>query len=115
MDLFYSGANAKKPKYFEDLFCKLACYEEYRSRTSNRFLRQELFEVERGICRNCKLDCHKLVKHLKPLSHANRALYIEKVAPDLVKHKKLLDKLVCDPTEGNAWHADHLVPVYLGG
>jgi hypothetical protein len=26
-----------------------------------------------------------------------------------------LDKLVNDPTEGNAWHADHIVPVYRGG
>lgn len=25
------------------------------------------------------------------------------------------DKLVQDPTEGNAWHADHLVPVFQGG
>ncbi|EXC11027.1 Zinc finger Ran-binding domain-containing protein 3 [Morus notabilis] len=26
-----------------------------------------------------------------------------------------LDKLVKDPIEGNAWHADHIVPVYKGG
>ncbi|KAF8399557.1 hypothetical protein HHK36_015424 [Tetracentron sinense] len=26
-----------------------------------------------------------------------------------------LDKLVHEPIEGNAWHADHIVPVYLGG
>ncbi|KAK6925073.1 HNH endonuclease [Dillenia turbinata] len=26
-----------------------------------------------------------------------------------------LEKLVQDPTEGNAWHADHIVPVFLGG
>lgn len=26
-----------------------------------------------------------------------------------------LDKLVNDPSEGNAWHADHIVPVYRGG
>uniref|UniRef100_F6GT28 HNH domain-containing protein n=1 Tax=Vitis vinifera TaxID=29760 RepID=F6GT28_VITVI len=32
------------------------------------------------------------------------------------KHeKRRLDKLVNDPTEGNAWHADHIVPVYQGG
>lgn len=27
----------------------------------------------------------------------------------------LLDKLVNEPIEGNAWHADHIVPVYKGG
>lgn len=26
-----------------------------------------------------------------------------------------LEKLVNDPTEGNAWHADHIIPVYQGG
>lgn len=26
-----------------------------------------------------------------------------------------LDKLVHEPTEGNAWHADHIIPVYKGG
>ena len=27
----------------------------------------------------------------------------------------MLDKLVNDPTEGNAWHADHIIHVYRGG
>jgi hypothetical protein len=26
-----------------------------------------------------------------------------------------LEKLVKEPIEGNAWHADHIVPVYKGG
>ncbi|GAB4860822.1 hypothetical protein Ancab_035984 [Ancistrocladus abbreviatus] len=107
--------NAKKPEFFEDLFCKLACYEEYRSRTSQRFLREQLFQIEHGICTNCQLDCHKLVEHIRPLLQANREEYIIRVAPNLAKYKKLLNKLVCDPTEGNAWHADHVVPVYKGG
>lgn len=109
------GENAKTPEFFEDLFCNLSCYEEYRFRTSNRFLRQELFQIERGICANCRLDCHKLVEHLRALSTAKRLKYIEKVAPKLASRKKLLDKLVQDPSEGNAWHADHIVPVYQGG
>ncbi|GMH18225.1 hypothetical protein Nepgr_020066 [Nepenthes gracilis] len=107
--------NAKKPEFFEDLFCKLACYEEYRSRTSNRFLRQELFQIEHGICTNCLLDCHKLVEHIRPLPHANREEYVKRVAPNFANHKKLLNKIVCYPTEGNAWHADHFVPVFQGG
>lgn len=36
----FRGENAKAPEFFEDLFCNLSCYEEYRFRTSNRFLRQ---------------------------------------------------------------------------
>ncbi|XP_024170416.1 DNA annealing helicase and endonuclease ZRANB3 isoform X3 [Rosa chinensis] len=107
--------NAKEPEYFEDLFCNLDCYGEYRIRTSNRSIRHELFQLERGVCANCQLDCHKLVEHIRPLSDVNRRQYIEKFAPRVARLKKLLERLVKDPTEGNAWHADHLVPVYLGG
>ncbi|KAL2935367.1 DNA annealing helicase and endonuclease ZRANB3 [Bienertia sinuspersici] len=109
------GINAKKPKDFFDLFCKMACYEIYRSRTSGRFLRQELFQIERGICTNCQLDCHKLVQYLKPLTVEDREKYIKHQELPLTKHIKLLDKLVREPKEGNAWHADHKVPVFLGG
>ncbi|KAL8141906.1 hypothetical protein V2J09_014938 [Rumex salicifolius] len=74
------SSSAKKPEFFEDLFCNLTCSEEYRSRISNKFLRHELFKIEHGICTSCQVD-----------------------------------KLVAEPTEGNAWHADHHVPVYQGG
>ncbi|XP_038880758.1 DNA annealing helicase and endonuclease ZRANB3-like isoform X2 [Benincasa hispida] len=109
------GINAKTPEYFEDLFCNLGCYEEYRIRISTTSLRRELFQIERGVCSNCHLDCHKLVKHIRPLTLDMRSDYIEKVAPNLARRKKLLDKIVNNPTEGNAWHADHIVPVYRGG
>ncbi|XP_059641491.1 uncharacterized protein LOC132283544 [Cornus florida] len=107
--------NAKMPEYFEDLFCNLGCYDEYRLRTSNRSLREELFQIEHGICTNCRLNCHKLVEYIRPLSFTKRQEYVENAAPKLAMHKKLLDKLVHDPTEGNAWHADHIIPVYRGG
>ncbi|XP_027368431.1 DNA annealing helicase and endonuclease ZRANB3 [Abrus precatorius] len=109
------GTNAKTPEFFEDLFCNLVCYEEYRMRTSNRFVRQELFQIEHGVCTNCHLDCHKLVEHIRPLSLERRREYIDKVAPQIANRKNMLEKLVNDPTEGNAWHADHIVPVYQGG
>ncbi|XP_023516624.1 DNA annealing helicase and endonuclease ZRANB3 [Cucurbita pepo subsp. pepo] len=109
------GINAKTPEYFEDLFCNLGCYEEYRVRISSTSLRRELFQMEHGVCSNCHLDCHKLVKHIRPLSVEMRRDYIEKVAPKLASRKNLLEKIVNNPTEGNAWHADHIVPVYRGG
>ncbi|CAN6205974.1 unnamed protein product [Urochloa humidicola] len=110
-----NGKLAKSPEYFEDLFCGLACFQEYRLRTSGRALRQALFQIERGKCSQCKLDCCKLVKHIKPLPMEKREEYIRKVAPNIASRKKLLDKLVREPTDGNAWHADHIIPVYRGG
>nr|XP_010936358.1 DNA annealing helicase and endonuclease ZRANB3 isoform X1 [Elaeis guineensis] len=110
-----NGKLAKFPEYFEDLFCNLNCFQEYRIRTSQRALREALFQIEHGVCVQCKLDCHKLVECIKHLSIKNRHKYIEKVAPMLASKKKLLDKLIHEPIEGNAWHADHMVPVYKGG
>ncbi|ONM59413.1 uncharacterized protein [Zea mays] len=110
-----NGRLAKSPEYFEDLFCSLACFQEYRLRTSGRALRQALFQIERGKCSQCKLDCCKLVKHIKLLPLGKREEYIRKVAPNIASRKKLLDKLVREPIDGNAWHADHIIPVYKGG
>ncbi|ERM99888.1 DNA annealing helicase and endonuclease ZRANB3 isoform X1 [Amborella trichopoda] len=110
-----TGHLSKEPEFFEDLFCNLCCYEEYRIRTSQQALREALFQIEQGVCTNCKLDCHKLVKCIKPLSVNTRRDYVQKAAPNVAKHKSLLDKLIHEPVEGNAWHADHIVPVYKGG
>ncbi|KAJ6810855.1 DNA annealing helicase and endonuclease ZRANB3 [Iris pallida] len=109
------GMLGKEPEYFEDLFCNLSCFQEYRIRTSRGALRQELFQIEHGVCTHCKLDCHKLVKCVRPLSVARRKEYIQKFAPKLAERKKLFDKLVHEPIEGNAWHADHIIPVFKGG
>ncbi|XP_020151028.1 uncharacterized protein [Aegilops tauschii subsp. strangulata] len=110
-----NGNLAKSPEYFEDLFCKLDCFRLYRLRTNQSALRQALFQIEHGICSQCKLDCCKLVKHIKPLSNPKREAHIRSVAPNIACRKKLLAKLVEEPTQGNAWHADHIVPVYKGG
>ncbi|CAN1795740.1 DNA annealing helicase and endonuclease ZRANB3 [Linum perenne] len=53
------------------------------------------------LCKLCQSPCKKE--------------YVKKVAPKVAGRIKLLEKLVNYPAEGNAWHADHIVPVYNGG
>jgi hypothetical protein len=67
------------------------------------------------VCVKCGLDCHDLVQHLQPLTLDDRTSYILQTAPQFDRHKCLLERLVLDPSEGNAWHADHIVPVADGG
>ncbi|KAJ3673121.1 hypothetical protein LUZ60_006495 [Juncus effusus] len=110
-----NGKLAKSPEYFEDLFCKLSCFQEFRIRTSQRALRQALFEIEHGVCDICKLDCSALVKGLRPLSVRRRIEYIKNFAPKIAAKKNLLNKLANEPKEGNSWHADHKIAVYNGG
>ncbi|KAL5725896.1 DNA helicase [Ranunculus cassubicifolius] len=109
------GKFARTPEIVDHLFCQVSCMEGFRARTNQKFLREELFKIEHGVCRVCNLDCHKLVKCIRPLSVARRKAYILKSAPKMASHKKLLEKLVNEPREGNAWHADHIVAVHKGG
>ncbi|CAM6013956.1 unnamed protein product [Sphagnum balticum] len=109
------GISATRPECFDDLFCKSDCLADYLQRTSQRYLREELFELEQGVCVKCGLDCHNLVQHIQPLTLDDRTTYILQTAPQFDRHKCLLERLVRDPSEGNAWHADHIVPVADGG
>ncbi|KAJ7564591.1 hypothetical protein O6H91_02G024600 [Diphasiastrum complanatum] len=109
------GSRSKFPKFMEDLFCKVSCFNEYQLKTSQRYLREELFKIERGVCVKCQLDCHGLVERIRFLPKIQRRVYTIEKAPQFEKHKNLLEKLIEDPTEGNAWHADHIVPVFEGG
>lgn len=47
------------------LFCGSECANDFSIRSSGRMLRTELFQLERGVCQMCKLDCHKLYNSLK--------------------------------------------------
>ena len=48
-----------------DLFCSIECESKYSVRSSTGSLRRQIFQLERGVCQLCKLDCHRLVESLK--------------------------------------------------
>eukprot|EP00850_Spirogloea_muscicola_P002849 SM000011S19027 [mRNA] locus=s11:399749:406722:- [translate_table: standard] len=107
---------AYAPQAFQDLFCSRVCYVEYLSRTSPRYLRQALFQMERGVCSLCHLDCHSLVVSLKGMKcEVLRREAVLQQAPAFASCPHLLEKLVESPEEGRAWHADHILPVSEGG
>ncbi|KAG0605049.1 hypothetical protein M758_9G027500 [Ceratodon purpureus] len=109
------GKRSMRPAWFRDLFCQSTCFEEFNNKTNRRYIRQELFELERGVCVKCSLDCHALVVRIRPLPSELRRVYILDKAPHFTEHKQMLEKLIKDPIEGNAWHADHIVAVADGG
>ncbi|PKU59441.1 Vacuolar cation/proton exchanger 1a [Dendrobium catenatum] len=85
-----NGKLSTAPEFFEDLFCNLCCFQEYRVRTSQKALREALFQIEHGVCTMCKLDCHKLVTNIRPLPIAARRNHVENIAPELAKKKKFV-------------------------
>ena len=83
-------------------------------------------EIERGVCQNCGLDGAKLVSALRAVrtdgddggeAMRERWRILGAHSPSFVSRgfRALGERLVRQPIEGNAWEADHIVPVFLGG
>eukprot|EP00897_Mesotaenium_endlicherianum_P001819 jgi/Mesen1/1665/ME000135S00648 len=109
------SSRARRAAVFSDLFCTRTCVDEYLGKTSSAYVRSVVFEMERGVCTGCHLDCHALVECARVLPPAQRRRYILQKAPAFQSHPAMLQRLVKDCLEGNAWHADHVVPVRDGG
>ena len=89
-------------------------------------MRRKLREIEKGVCQICKLDCIRLVSSLRAVraegddyeaTLEQRRQILSKYSERffLRGYKTLCEKLIRQPLEGNAWEADHIVPVFLGG
>lgn len=99
------------------------CEERYRVTHGGGAIRRALFRLERGVCTACGADCHGLTRRLQgiekgaPCWESHRTALIKRQAPRFLERGfgKLLERLVKSAVDGNAWHADHIVPVFRGG
>ncbi len=101
------------------LYCGPRCECTYYLKASSGAIRRALGKLERGVCTMCKLDCRELVAQLQCIKfgskdwQAKREAVLRRLAPALADGKGPLrshhDRLVQSPTEGNAWHADHII------
>ncbi len=83
-------------------FCSDWCVEEWRLRTDPGYLREKVFERDRGVCAACLLDCEAAWVHLKRLRGAARV-------------RTLLEWGLKPRSRKSLWDADHIVPVVEGG
>ncbi|CAJ1355277.1 unnamed protein product, partial [Effrenium voratum] len=60
-----------------DLFCGGECRARFFGQRQGASLRRQLFELERGVCQKCGLDCHELWQRLIPLEPAQRLKRLE--------------------------------------
>ncbi len=116
---FHEGAKrAQEGRVLQahELFCSGACLQEFFQRTTSGALRRAVRTQDRGVCATCGLDCCALTKRVQLEGDADkrRALVLRSV-PAFATHPRLLERFVLQPLEGNLWHADHVVPVHLGG
>jgi 5-methylcytosine-specific restriction endonuclease McrA len=79
-------------------FCSEACVHEWKLRTDPGYLRDKVFERDRGVCAACGLDTEMLRRDKRKLDFAARRRF-EK---DWGRRRSL-------------WDADHIRPVCEGG
>ncbi len=81
-------------------FCSDWCVEEWKLRTDPGYVREKVFERDRGICAACGTDCDAAWRHIQRLRGAARLKARREWG--LGSRKSL-------------WDADHIVPVVEGG
>ena len=89
------GAEVPKGRF---TFCGDACVHEWKLRTDPAYLREKVWERDRGVCAQCGLDTERLRKDKRKLDYAARRQF-EKAWG----------------SRRQLWDADHIVPVAEGG
>eukprot|EP00929_Paragymnodinium_shiwhaense_P043950 TRINITY_DN22553_c0_g1_i2.p1 TRINITY_DN22553_c0_g1~~TRINITY_DN22553_c0_g1_i2.p1 ORF type:complete len:1101 (-),score=183.88 TRINITY_DN22553_c0_g1_i2:52-3354(-) len=99
-----------------ELFCTGTCRGRFFAKRSGWSIRRQLFELERGVCQCCGLDCHALLQELLVTSEAaRRAARLTELAPRISATSARAARILAKPTEGFLWEADHILPVWEGG
>jgi 5-methylcytosine-specific restriction endonuclease McrA len=83
-------------------FCSEACVHEWKLRTDPGYLREKVFERDRGVCAKCGIDTVALRRDMRKLDYASRRAFLKSWGLREGSRKSL-------------WDADHIVPVAEGG
>jgi 5-methylcytosine-specific restriction protein A len=86
-------------------FCSNECVHQWRLRSSTSYLRECVFERDKGICAVCRIDTHKHRRKVMRLPFAERMREL----------KSLIDRGVIHRGRKSWWEADHILPVVEGG
>ena len=83
-------------------FCSAYCVHEWRLRTQPRYLREQVYARDKGLCSLCGTDTNLELRRLRRSRGAKRT--------EQMAHWGLKTKL-----RKSLWDADHIVPVSEGG
>lgn len=83
-------------------FCSPECVHEWKLRTNPGYLREKVFERDRGVCAACGVDTEVLRRDKRKLDYAARRRF-EK------------EWNVAGLSRRSLWDADHILPVCEGG
>ena len=83
-------------------FCSDTCVHQWKLRTNPAYLRDKVFERDKGVCAQCGKDTIALRRDMRKLDYAARRHFL--------KHWTLREG-----SRKSLWDADHIVPVAEGG
>ena len=83
-------------------FCSEWCVNEWRLRTDPGYLRERVFERDRGVCARCGIDTEAEWRRIRRLPGPRRRLALDQWGIRSRRRRSL-------------WDADHIVPVAEGG
>ncbi|NWV59050.1 ZRAB3 endonuclease, partial [Malurus elegans] len=95
-------------------FCCLACQEDFSIRSSQSYLRSQVFQIEHGVCQCCQHNAQELYLSVRDAPRSQRKQLLES---SWMSHLPLgqLNEMIRSPAEGQFWQVDHIQPVYSGG
>jgi len=83
-------------------FCSDSCVHQWKLRTDPGYLRDKVFDRDKGICAQCGIDTKTLRADMRKLDYAARRQFLKKWGLREGSRKSL-------------WDADHILPVAEGG
>lgn len=83
-------------------FCSDNCVHAWKLRTDPAYLREKVFERDKGVCAQCGVDTVALRRDMRKLDYAARRQFLKQWRLREGSRKSL-------------WDADHVVPVAEGG
>jgi 5-methylcytosine-specific restriction protein A len=83
-------------------FCSDSCVHEWKLRTNPGYLRERVFERDKGVCAQCGVNTVTVRQDMRKLDFAAR-------------RKLLKDWGLREGSRKSMWDADHTVPVAEGG
>lgn len=83
-------------------FCSQWCVNEWRLRTDPGYLREQVFERDRGVCSQCGIDTEAEWARIRRMHWTRRRL-------------ELAGWGLKSASRNSLWDADHVIPVVEGG
>mgnify|MGYP006430695885 FL=1 len=102
----WCGKGVKPPRR---TMCSAECAKEIRIRSSHKFMKQEVYKRDKGICAICNIDTKVIAKNAVKLTPKEKEIYLQNF--DIPISRKIWKRKF----GGGLWDADHIIPVKNGG